>query len=91
MFVLHMKVEETQRYMEDIRKNTNLSGHNLLYSEDDIKAVYKPSAGGLMGQKDKFGLSQLDYLRDIRSALINGGTCVYSHPDQQKRYKGWPT
>ena len=77
---------ETQRYMEDIRKNTNLSGHNLLYSEDDIKAVYKPSAGGLMGQKDKFGLSQLDYLRDIRSALING---IRVFPDQQKRYKNW--
>ena len=77
---------ETQRYLEDIRKNTNLSGHNLLYSEDDIKAVYKPSAGGLMGQKDKFGLSQLDYLRDIRSALING---IRVFPDQQKRYKGW--
>ena len=77
---------ETQRYMEDIRKNTNLSGHNLLYSEDDTKAVYKPSAGGLMGQKDKFGLSQLDYLRDIRSALING---IRVFPDQQKRYKGW--
>lgn len=77
---------ETQRYNDEIRKNPNLSGHNLLYNEDDIKAVYKPSTGGLMGQKDKFGLSQLDYLRDIRSALIYG---IRVFPDQQKRYREW--
>ena len=78
---------ETQRYYDEIRKNTNLSGHNLLYSEDDIKAVYKPN-GGIMGQTDKFGLSQLDYLRDIRSALING-IRVFPEDPNVKRYKHW--
>ena len=77
---------ETQRFYDEIRKNPNLSGHNLIYNEDDVKVKYSPNSGGIMGQKDKFGLSQLDYLRDIRSALING---IKVFPDQQKRYKNW--
>lgn len=77
---------ETQRFYDEIRKNPNLSGHNLIYNEDDVKAKYIPTSGGIMGQKDKFGLSQLDYLRDIRSALING---IRVFPDVQKRYKNW--
>lgn len=74
----------TQRYMDEIRKNPNISGYSSLFNEGD--ETKKVSYLGNRGISDKFGLTQLDYLRDIRSALING---IKVFPDNQKRYRGW--
>ena len=78
--------KNTQRYMDEVRKNPNLSGYATLYNEDaDKKIAFNPEKR-LGGVSDRFGLTQLDYLRDIRSALING---IKVFPDNLKRYKGW--
>lgn len=74
----------TQRHMNEIRKNPNLSGYSSLFNEED--EVKKISYKGNRGTSDKFGLTQLDYLRDIRSALING---IKVFPDTRKRYREW--
>ena len=80
--------EKTQKYMDEIRKNPNISGYSTLfnggYYDENGKLTY--DATKRHGVTDKFGLSQLDYLRDIRSALING---IKVFPDTQKRYKNW--
>ena len=82
---IHDSRNNTQRYMEKVRLNPTLSGYSALYNDVDgeNKASYK---GGIIGKTDKFGLTQLDYLRDIRSALING---IRVFPDTQKRYRNW--
>ena len=61
--------KRTNMFMDEVRKNPNLSGYSLLYNDDTDTG--KVAYGGKRGA-DKFGLTQLDYLRDIRSALING-------------------
>ena len=82
---IHDSRNDTQRYMEKIRLNPTLSGYSALYNdvEDENRISYK---GDILGKTDKFGLTQLDYLRDIRSALING---IRVFPDTQKRYRNW--
>ena len=82
---IHDSRNNTQRYMEKVRLNPTLSGYSALYNDvdDENKVSYK---GGILGKTDKFGLTQLDYLRDIRSALING---IRVFPDTQKRYRNW--
>ena len=70
--------KSTQRYNDEINAGTLSSGANYIYNnsyfdEKDIdKIKYKNKGGILDQQKDKFGLGQLDYLRDIRKALIHG-------------------
>ena len=82
---IHDSRNNTQRYMEKVRLNPTLSGYSALYNDVDgeNKVSYK---GGILGKTDMFGLTQLDYLRDIRSALING---IRVFPDTQKRYRNW--
>ena len=70
--------KSTQRYIDEVNAGTLSSGANYIYNnsyfdEKDIdKIKYKNKGGILDQQKDKFGLGQLDYLRDIRKALIHG-------------------
>ena len=64
----------SQKLYNDIRKDPNKYGYSTLknggYYNEDGKLTYTPSNSFL--PKDRFGLSQLDYLRDIRRALIHG-------------------
>ena len=66
--------ERTERHMDEIRLNPNLSGHAVLNHDTDEEGRqrYKNIKSLFDQQKDRFGLSSLDYLRDIRSALIHG-------------------
>ena len=64
----------SQKLMDEIRKDPTKFGYGTLnnggYYDKDGKLTYTPSNSFL--PKDQFGLSQLDYLRDIRRALVNG-------------------
>ena len=77
--------EKMYKLNEDTILNPNLSGYSYLYNDldKDGKMRYNKKFIG-DEKKDRFGLSQLDYLRDIRSALING---IRVFPDHRKRYK----
>ena len=80
MFLMEMNDsrKEVMRYHEENSKDPIGSGLNYLYNgsyfdEDNLSKVkYNQKDGGVFNPKDKFGLSQLDYLRDIRKALIHG-------------------
>ena len=64
-----------QKYIDDANSNSNLSGANVLFNESYFDKDGKAKRGtinNVFSPKDKFGLSQLDYLRDIRKALIHG-------------------
>ena len=63
--------ERTQKYLDEVRENPNLSGYSYMHNDldKDGKMRYNRYRDG---QKDGFGLTQLDYLRDIRAALIHG-------------------
>ena len=66
-----------QKYVNEANENSNLSGANVLYNgsyyDKDGKVKFDASKeGGMFHAKDKFGLTQLDYLRDIRKALTHG-------------------
>ena len=76
--------ERQFKFMEDVRANPNLSGYAYLHNDldKDGKMRYNKKFIG-DAKKDRFGLSDLDYLRDIRSALING---IKVFPDHRKRY-----
>lgn len=79
--------KSAQEFMNEVRKNPNLHGYSTIYNETDKNGkpvAYTP--GKRPGMTDKFEKTQLDYLRDIRSALING---IRVFPDTQKRYSGW--
>lgn len=71
---LYQSRQETQKLMDDIRKNPTMSGYALLnnngYYGENGKLSYDPTKKP--GSRDKFGLSSLDYLRDIRQVLLNG-------------------
>lgn len=64
----------TQEYMDEIRKNPATSGHSTLFNgglyDADGKLTYDTSKAS--GRSDRYGLTQLDYLRDIRSIMLNG-------------------
>ena len=64
----------SHKLMNEIRKDPNKFGYSTLknggYYDENGKLTYTPSNSFL--PKDQFGLSQLDYLRDIRRALVNG-------------------
>ena len=77
--------EKMYKLNEETILNPNLSGYSYLYNDldKDGKMRYNKKFIG-DEKKDRFGLSQLDYLRDIRSALING---IRVFPDHRKRYK----
>jgi hypothetical protein len=72
---------------EDIRFDPNQYGYAALHHESDEynnpKEVYRPNPKGIV---DKFGLSQLDYLRDIRKALIDG---IRVFPDTSEKHTEW--
>ena len=66
-------------FFNDIENNPHLYGYSTLnnnsskgslFENKNGKYVYKP--GNILSQVDKYGLGQLDYLRDIKSILING-------------------
>jgi flagellum-specific peptidoglycan hydrolase FlgJ/phage-related protein len=75
-------VRDTQQFYDEIRANPNLSGYATLHNDKTVKDGVKYT--GQLGPKDAFGLSQLDYLRDIRSVLIKG---IRVFPDTRKRYR----
>ena len=64
----------TEEYMNEIRKDPSISGHATLFNgglyDNDGKLTYDSVKAG--GRSDRYGLSQLDYLRDIRQLLANG-------------------
>ena len=75
----------TQEFMDEIRRDPNKYGYSSLYNDDSKnKAKYDPNKKP--GMYDKFERTQLDYLRDIRSALIHG---IKVFPDTRKRYSQW--
>ena len=77
--------ERTQRLVDEDRLNPNLSGYAVLNHDKDEfgRQRYKGNKLAIETEKDRFGLGQLDYLRDIRSALING---IRVFPDHRKRF-----
>ena len=79
----------THEYMNDVRKNPNISGYSILNNNGyyDSKGKLTYDATKKSNQSDKFGLTSLDYLRDIRKMLANG---IVVHPDKRKRYKNNP-
>ena len=78
--------EKLYRFNEEIRENPNLSGYSVLYNDLDKDGRMRYNKDRVVGrEKDRYGLTQLDYLRDIRSALING---IRVFPDNNKRYRG---
>lgn len=78
--------EKLYRFNEEIRENPNLSGYSVLYNDLDKDGRMRYNKDRVIGrEKDRYGLTQLDYLRDIRSALING---IRVFPDNNKRYRG---
>ena len=79
----------TNDYMNDVRKNPNLSGYSILNNNGyyDSKGKLTYDATKKSGQGDKFGLTSLDYLRDIRKMLATG---IVVHPDTRKRYRNNP-
>ena len=76
-------VKNSQREHDEMQRNTNLSGYSALNHEKDENGKIKYFKPG--GVKDVYGLSELDYLRDIRSALIHG---IRVFPDNRKKFKG---
>lgn len=64
----------TNAFMDEVRKNPNISGYNNLYNNSlyDKNGKLTYDATKMPGATDKFGLSQLDYLRDIRTILTKG-------------------
>ena len=79
--------ERTNNFMEEVRLNPNLSGYSYLKNDldKDGKMRYTASKTPLGLSPDKYGLNQLDYLRDIRSALIKG---IRVFPDHTRRGRG---
>ena len=79
--------ERTNNFMEEVRLNPNLSGYSYLKNDldKDGKMRYTASKTPLGLSTDNYGLNQLDYLRDIRSALIKG---IRVFPDHTKRSRG---
>ena len=79
--------ERTNNFMEEVRANPNLSGYSYLKNDldKDGKIRYNVSKTPLGLSPDKYGLNQLDYLRDIRSALING---IRVFPDHTRKSRG---
>lgn len=79
----------TNEFMNDVRKNPNISNYNILNNkglyDDKGKLTYDPTKN--QGQTDKFGFTSVDYLRDIRKMLATG---IVVHPDKRKRYKNNP-
>ena len=79
-------IEKSKKQAEEIKANPNLFGYSVLHNnsidvDGDGKAKY---AGKQPGMTDRFGLNQLDYLRDIRTALITG---IKVFPDMRQRYR----
>ena len=67
--------EKLYKFNEENRENPILYGYSLLNDNSDKIGKVRYDAKNMPGfgnGKDRFGLGQLDYLRDIRSALING-------------------
>lgn len=79
--------ERTHKFYQEIKDDPTLHGYSILHNNsiDVDKAKYNKEGLGVGRNKDRFGLSELDYLRDIRTALING---IKVFPDNRKRYKG---
>ena len=79
--------ERTNNLMEEVRANPTLTGYSYLNNDldKDGKMRYTASKMPLGLTPDKFGLNQLDYLRDIRSALIKG---IRVFPDHTRRGRG---
>ena len=79
--------ERTNNLMEEVRANPTLTGYSYLNNDldKDGKMRYTASKIPLGLTPDKFGLNQLDYLRDIRSALIKG---IRVFPDHTRRGRG---
>ena len=80
--------ERTHKFYQEIKDDPTLYGYSILHNNslDPEKVKYnKEDSFGIGRKKDRYGLSELDYLRDIRTALING---IKVFPDNRKRYKG---
>ena len=75
-------INAVNKFYDDIRFNTNKYGYSSLNNEVDENGKVKFQGLKPGGMRDEFGLSQLDYLRDIRSALING---IRVFPDNTKK------
>ena len=78
-------IEKTEKHMNKVRDNPALSGYSYLYNDLDENGVarYNKSKLTTISEKDRYGLNHLDYLRDIRSALING---IKVFPDYRRRF-----
>ena len=78
-------VIKIQKHMDDVRDNPALSGYSYLHNDLDENGVarYNKSKLSMPSEKDRYGLNHLDYLRDIRSALING---IKVFPDHRRRF-----
>ena len=91
----------TYRLIQKMQENTSLSGYASLYNDQtgnvydknvllnklgNNKIAGDPIAKVVRDQPDNFGLKPVDYLRDIRHALIEG---IRVFPDIQKRYYKW--
>lgn len=64
----------TNAFMDEVRKNPNISGYNNLYNNSlyDKNGKLTYDATKKFGAVDKFGFSSLDYLRDVRTMLAKG-------------------
>ena len=78
-------ISKSQKHYDSIRENPSLSGYSYLYNDLDENGVarYNKSKLTNISEKDRYGLNHLDYLRDIRSALING---IRVFPDHRRRF-----
>ena len=72
-------ITSKNKLMQRIEKDNTLYGYKYLYDESLIEDDYEVNDNGkkvrkkVFGNiKDKFGKNNLDYLRDIKSILLNG-------------------
>ena len=65
-------INTTNKFYDDIRENTHRYGYSALNNNLDDDGIVKFDGLKAGGLRDIHGLSQLDYLRDIRSALVRG-------------------
>ena len=75
-------VERTNKAYDEMRGDSTYAS---LYNDTDKEGKLRYSPDKLKGGiRDAFGLTNLDYLRDIRSLLIKG---IRVFPDNRKRFK----
>ena len=88
---LNDSMKSTQDYLDEVTKGKSRSGveyiyNNSYFDENDIDRVKYENKSVFEERKDRFGLTQLDYLRDIRKALSTG---IKVYPHQGSEETNW--